>query len=115
MKIVKDNIEITKLQEICKNGPFAEVVKAVIDIEKRIMAIDAEMHADLRDVLMQEEQSEDKNLWGVNLFPNATGDAFIVITSLINIKPGLGNKNMGIDNPDTKEKVITIINTLVKK
>ena len=115
MKIIKDKIEISELQEICKNGVFVEVVKAVIDVEKGIMAVDAEMHADLRDALVEQEQSEDKNLWGVNLFPGASGDAFIVITSLINIKPYLDNKNMGIDDSQIKEKVISIINALVKR
>ena len=115
MKILKNPISISELREICKNGPFIEVVKAVVDIEKGIMAIDAEMHADLRDELIKQEQSEDKNLWGVNLFPNENSNAFIVITSLINIKPSLGNKSMGIDSPEIKEKVISIINMLVKR
>ena len=115
MKIVKNQISISELQEICKNGLFVEVVKAVVDIEKSIMAIDAEMHAFLRDELIEKEQSEDKNLWGVNLFPNESGDAFIIITSLINIKSSLGNKSMGINNPQTKERVISIINTLIKR
>ncbi len=113
MKIVKDKIKIVELQEICKRGVFVEVIKAVIDIEKEIMAIDAEMHADLMDVLMEQEQSQDENLWGVNLFPNEDSDKFIIFTSLINIKPSLGNKSLGIDDPKIKEKVITIINRLV--
>ncbi len=115
MKIVKDTIEVAELQEICKNGIFVEVVKAVIDIEKGIMAIDAEMHADLADSLAEQEHSRHENLWGVNLYPAQVGDAFIVFTSFINIKPGFGNKSMGIDDPKVKEKVITIINTLVKR
>ena len=114
MKIVKGKIELAELQEICKNGVFVEVVKAVVDIQKGIMAIDAEMHRDLADELVVKEGSRDENLWGVNLFPAELGDKFIFFTSLINIKPGI-NKSLGIDIPEIREKVIATINSLVKR
>ncbi len=63
MKIVKDNIAATELKEMAKKmNP--ELVKAIVDIEKSIMAVDAGLHSDLFEML-EEGGSEPKNLWGI--------------------------------------------------
>lgn len=115
MKIVKDKITITELKEICKSGLFIEVVKAVVDVEKELMAIDAEMHADLMGLLMEQENSHHQNLWGVNLYPNELGEKFIMFTSYINIKPSLGNKSTEINDSSIREKITAIINKFIQK
>lgn len=113
MKIIKDKIEISELQEICVKGIFLNVLKAVVDIDKRIMAIDAEFHSDLMEILMKEENSEPNNLWGINIFPEKADDQFIMFDSMINLKPGLGNKTMGVDNLEIRKKILEIIKTLI--
>ena len=45
---------------------YDRLVKAVIDIEKQVMVVDAELHVD-EEALLLEEGSEQKNLWGINL------------------------------------------------
>lgn len=113
MKIVKDKITLADLKEICKSGSFVEVVKAVVDIEKEIMAIDAEVHAELMELLIKEEHSEPKNLWGINILPNKIGEEFIMFDSLINLKPSLGNRTRGVESMEIREKIANIINRLV--
>lgn len=115
MKIIKDKIEIRELKRICDSGNFLHMLKAVVDIEKEIMAIDAEMHSDLMDFLIETENSVFKNLWGINLYPAEDGEDFIVFDSLINIRPGLGNKTMGVDEPETRVKIINIVHKLCQK
>ena len=114
MKIIKDKISISELREICKNGPFTEVIKAVVDIEKKIMAVDAEVHAELRELLIKEENSNSQYLWGINLVPDKEDEGFIVFDSLINLKPGLGNRTMGVEDPEIKGKIINIINHFIE-
>ena len=113
MKIVKDQIKIEDLKEICKNGSFEEVVKAVVDIEKEIMAVDAEVHAELMELFITEKNSESKNLWGINLVPEKDGEDFIVFDSLINLKPGFGNRTRGIESEVIRKKIVDIVNKLV--
>lgn len=115
MKIVKDTISISDLKEVCKNGPFAEVVKTVVDIEKKIMAIDAEVHAELRELLIREEDSHPQYLWGINLVPDRENEGFIVFDSLINLKPGLNNRTRGIEDAKIRGKITAIINHLIKR
>lgn len=114
MKIIKDNIEITELREMAKkmHGDF---VKGMVDIEKEIISVDAPMHSDLFEWLMEQENSEPKNLWGINFYPELQGDDFIEFDSMMNLKPGLGNKTRGVENPQIREKIIAIVNKFVKK
>jgi hypothetical protein len=114
MKIVKDKIEIAELKEMTKIM-FDNLVKSVVDIEKEIMAIDAEMHVDLEQSLIEEENSEPKNLWGINIWPNKDGVEFIEFDSMINLKPGLGNRTRGVDDIKIRERIIKIVDKLVKK
>ena len=66
MKIIKEEISITELKEIAKSM-YIDMVKAMVDIEKGIIAVNAEMHSDLLEFLIKEENSEPKNLWGINI------------------------------------------------
>lgn len=113
MKIVKDKIATSELKEMAKRM-YENLVKAVVDIEKEIIAVDAEMHIDLEQVLIEKENSEPKNLWGINIWPEKTVDDFIEFDSMINLKPGFGNRTRGIDSAEIRDKITKIVNKLVK-
>ena len=125
MKIVKDppspkasegqsKIEIAELREMTKRM-YENLVKAVVDIEKEILAVDAEMHVDLEQLLIEKENCEPKNLWGINIWPEKSGNDFIEFDSMINLKPAFGNRTRGIDSVDIRDKIIKIVNKLVEK
>lgn len=113
MKIVKDKIEIKELQEMSERM-FGNLVKAMVDIEKGIMAVDAPMHADLLEFLIEQENCEPKNLWGINIYPEKTGEDFIEFDSIMNLKPALGNRTRGVENEETRKKIIEIVEKLTK-
>ena len=113
MKIVKDSIAIAELKEMAPKI-FGNLVKAVVDVEKSIMAVDAELHSDLMEYLMEQEYSEPKNLWGVNFYPELAGNGFIEFDSMINLKPGLGNRTRGVESKEVQEKIREIVGKLVK-
>lgn len=92
-----------------------ELVKLIVDIEKGIAAVDAPMHSDLLELLIQEESSEPQNLWGINIHPDKTDEDFIEFDSMMNLKPALGNKSRYVENPETREKIIQIIDRIVKR
>jgi len=114
MKIVKGEIEITELKEMSEKM-FGGLVKAMVDVEKGIVAVDAPMHADLLDLLIEKEESLPKNLWGVNIYPEKLGEDFIEFDSMMNLKPGLGNKTRGVDSEETRKKIVEIVSRLIKK
>ena len=114
MKIVKDKIKISELIEMSEKM-FGGLVKAMVDIEKQIMAVDGELHADLLEFLIEKENSSPKDVWGVNLYPDKFGEDFIEFDSVMNLKPSLGNKTRGIENEELRKKVKSIVNNLVKR
>jgi hypothetical protein len=63
------------------DSAFGNLVKAVVDIDREVMVLDAELHSDLEARLL-EDGSKQKSLWGINLYPEAEGE-----TALLNLIP----------------------------
>ena len=88
------------------------MVKIDIDIEKKIIAADAEMHADLEEILL-DDGSQQEDIWGSNIYPFETGDDYLEFTSLINIRPSLGNMSMEVSLPDVRSRIKEIVDSLI--
>ncbi|MFA6171131.1 MAG: DUF5674 family protein [Patescibacteria group bacterium] len=112
MEIIKDKISINDLKE--KSKRLGDFVKAVVDVEKGIMAVDAEFHADL-EALMLEQGSGQKYLWGINIYPEETGEAFVEFDSMINLRPGQENRSRGVESEEIRKKIIIIVNNLIER
>ena len=113
MKIVKDNIGISELNEMAKKM-HGNLVKVIVDVNKQIMAVDAHMHADLFECLVNEENSEPRYLWGINIHPEENGDNFIEFDSMMNVRPGLGNRSRGIESEELRNDIIGVVKKIVK-
>ncbi len=92
---------------------FGNLVKAVVDVELGIMAIDAEMHAD-EEALLLGTGSAQRDLWGINLHPDdfATDD-FVEFDSMINVRPRQGNRTRYVDDLALRERIRDIVERLV--
>lgn len=113
MLIIQTPVTLAELQQIATKG-FGSMVKAVVDVEKGIMAIDAELHADEEAALL-EQGSNQADLWGVNLYPGEQGENFIEFDSMINLRPSQGNRSRGVDNAATRQKITDIVSRLVTR
>ncbi len=114
MQIVQTNISLEELKKMSEKM-HRKLVKAVVDIEKNIMVVDADLHAD-QETLLLENGSDQKNLWGINLYPSKHGtENWIEFDSMINLRPSWGNASRGVNNPGIQKKIREIVNTLVKK
>ena len=111
-KIVKDSISKKELIDIAKKQ-FGDLVKAVVDVERGIIAIGGELHSDEEVALMEQEESKREHTWGINLYPEKSGEELIEFDSIINIKPSFGNRSRDVENPKTKEKIKMIVNKLI--
>lgn len=87
-------------------------IKAVIDIEKEIIAMDAGMHVDLEQHLL-EQGSKQADLWGINFYPQLKNDDFIEFDSMINIRPGQGNRSRSVENVALRDKIKAIVAKLI--
>jgi len=95
-------------------GLFGKMVKAVIDVDQEIIALDAELHSDL-EALLLERGSQQENLWGINLYPEMMGDDFVEFDSMINLRPSLGSLSRGINNEEIRNKIMKIISKIIKR
>ncbi len=108
----QNQITISDLKKMAEKM-FGNLVKAVVDVEKGIMAVDGELHSD-EELLLVESGSKRPDVWGINLYPDFfKEDNFVEFDSMINIKPSSGNRSRGIDNPEIKRKILEIAEKLV--
>lgn len=91
---------------------FGNLVKAVVDVAKEIMVVDAGLHAD-EEALLLSTGSKQNDLWGINLYPDLRGEQFIEFDSMINLRPNTGNLSRGVDDEQIKSNIIRIVNKLV--
>ena len=113
MQIVRDSISVDELKKMAENM-YGGLVKAVVDLEKGIMAVDAELHAD-EEAFLLDEGSKQENLWGINIYPEHIGsDDWIEFDSMINLRPSQGNRSRSVDNKETQKKIIEIVSRIVR-
>lgn len=112
MKIITTELNLGELKVIALNH-FGTLVKAVVDIERGYVAIDAELHSDLESLLL-ENGSKQKDLWGINLYPELKGSDFIEFDSLINLRPSQDNRSRGVENNETRQKIAQIVAKRIK-
>lgn len=106
-----ERISKTELAEMAERL-FGEFVKGVVDIEREILAIDAELHADLEAALLEKGSKQDM-LWGINLYPEEEGDDFIEFDSMINIRPRQGNRSRSVESLEIQKKIRELVAKLV--
>ena len=89
-------------------GMFGNFIKAVVDVNRGLIALDAELHSDLEAVLL-EDGAKQKDLWGINLYPAMEGDEWIEFDSMINMRPSQGNRSRGVENEGTRGKIVAVV------
>lgn len=113
MRILKNIITIEELKQIAEDT-FGDLVKAVVDIDRKLIAINAELHSDLEAVLL-ENGSKQYDLWGINFYPDIKDDDFVEFDSMINLRPSQGNMSRGVDSGDIRKKIVDVVSQWVRK
>ncbi len=113
MRIITETLLLGELKQMAE-ATFGNLVKAVVDVEREVIAVDAELHSDL-EALLLENGSKQKSLWGINLYSEIQGDDFIEFDSMINMRPSQGNRSRGIENEEMRKKIIAIVAKRIKR
>ena len=103
MIILTQPISKSELRELAK-ACFGDLVKGVTDVDKGLVALDAELHSDLEAMLLA-QGSEQNSLWGFNLYPELEDEDFLEFDSLINIRPAQGNRSRGVEDGHIQQKI----------
>ena len=113
MTIVRDRISLADLEAMAK-AQFVDLVKAVVDVERGVMAIGGELHSD-EEALLLEDGSNQRHLWGINLYPAIGDESWIEFDSMINIRPSQGNRSRNVDDAETRKAIVAIVGRLVAR
>ncbi len=89
-------------------------VKGVVDLDKELVALDADMRYELADYLKEERGSKESEMRGFNLWlENQSVDESLEFDSFINIHNnqlhGFPRGGMGILNPDIMTRATEVI------
>lgn len=110
--IITSPITINELKKIAKQC-FGDMVKAVVDIEKKVLAIGGDLHADEEALLLQ-NGSKQENLWGINLYPDLEMPDLVEFDSMINIRPRQNNRSRGVEDENIKQQILEIVKRLIQ-
>lgn len=113
MEILKDKISREELKAMAPNF-FGDMVKAVADVRLGLIAINAELHADLEKMLL-ENGSSLEDLWGFNLMPDEMSEDFIEYDSMMNIRSWQNNPTKEVLNPDVRKAIVDIVNRFISE
>lgn len=95
-------------------GRFGDMVKGVVDLERRVMLLDADLHADQEAELLAGGSAQ-RHLWGINLYPDVDGPDWLEFDSMINLRPSFGNRSRGVDDVATQEAIRALVEALVRR
>jgi hypothetical protein len=111
LQIVRHPITRAELTTLASQQ-FGDMVKAVVDLDRSLMAIGAELHSDEEAALL-EVGSIQQTLWGINLYPAEQGDAFVEFDSMINVRPSQGNRSRAVESEAVRERILGVVRQLV--
>jgi hypothetical protein len=111
MEIVERPILLQRLTSMAE-ASFGDLVKAVVDVRRGIMVVDAELHSD-EEALLLEHGSEQRDLWGINIYPQLVGEERIEFDSMINLRPAQGNRSRGVEDPEIRARIIRIVEAFI--
>ena len=107
MKILKEKLAFEELKKMAAAG-FGDMVKVVVDLDRELIAINADLHSDL-EALLLENGSRQENIWGINLYPELSTEEFLEFDSMINVRPTQGNRSRGVDSEEKRRKIAAIV------
>lgn len=109
MELLDKPIPMDRLKDMAQER-FGDLVKAVVDIRRRVVVLDAELHAD-QEAYLLENGSRQEDLWGINLYPDLGPDDpdFIEYDSMINLRPSQGNLSRDVDDPGLRETIRSVV------
>jgi len=109
--LLEQRIEPAELARLVARH-FRDMVKFVVDVERGVIAIGGELHADEEAVLL-EAGSRQQDLWGANYYPGRGREHCLEYTALVNIRPAQGNRSMEVQDPDLRERIRVVAFALI--
>lgn len=114
MRILEKPITRSDLVKQSTNFIDDNAIKAVVDVDREIIAVDSPMHYDCEQLLL-ENGSNQSSLWGINLYLDSDDtDDLVEFDSMINIRPSQNNRTRGVEDFETQAKIKQVVSKWIK-
>lgn len=117
MRILDKVIPIDELGCLEEESFFSamNMMKAVVDVDREIMAVNAELHSDLEQMLL-ENGSNQRYLYGINIYyDNGEIEFDSLINPPRNREAGYPRVGRGVADPKAREKIVEVVNKWIKQ
>jgi hypothetical protein len=111
IQIISAAVSLDELRRIAAQQ-FGDFVKAVVDVQRGVMAIGGELHADEEALLLQ-HGARQADLWGINLYSDRPTQELIEFDSMINVRPAQGNRSRGVEDAAVQRQIQDIVRRLI--
>ena len=111
IQIVRAAVTRDELRRVA-GEQFGDFVKAVVDLQRGVMAIGGELHADEEACLLQ-DGARHWDLWGINLYPDRPTEERIEFDSMINLRPSRGNRSRLVEDSAVRRQIQDLVGRLV--
>jgi len=111
IRILNTPVTLEELRRLAADQ-FGDFVKAVVDVDRGVMAIGGELHADEEATLL-DEGARQADLWGINLYPDRPVEEMVEFDSMINVRPSQSNRSRGVEDPTVRRQIQVIVERLV--
>ncbi|MFI5233871.1 MAG: DUF5674 family protein [Gemmatimonadales bacterium] len=111
LRLIRDQITQAELAVLAAVG-FGDMIKAVVDIRRQVMAVGGELHSDEEAILI-DDGSVQSELWGINLYPAERGEGFVEFDSMINVRPAQGNLSRDVLDGAIRAQIRAVVDRLV--
>jgi hypothetical protein len=109
--IVRAPVSLDAIRQMAP-AQFGDFVKAVVDVERSLLAVGGELHADEEALLLQ-DGSRQEDLWGINLYPELPPAELVEFDSMINVRPLQKNRSRGVEDASRRRRIEEIVERLV--
>ena len=114
MIILTRKVDLHKLREIDSENYFEDMMKCVVDIGKEIIAVNAELHSDLEELLLN-NGSQQKDLYGINiLYDECEIEYDSMINPPRNRDAGYPRAGRYVADPIVREKISEVVNKWIE-
>jgi hypothetical protein len=113
LRILREPVALSELAALA-SAQFGDMLKAVVDLRRGVMALGGELHSDEEAALL-EDGSAQADLWGINLYPDLPATDWVEFDSMINVRPSQGNRSRGVDDPETRARIVDVVSKLVRR
>lgn len=111
IEILKTPASREQIAQLARDS-FGDMVKGVVDVSRRVIALGGELHSDEESALL-DDGSTQSDLWGINLYPAEAGEDSIEFDSMINIRPAVNNRSRNVEDEDLRRRIREIVKELI--